>query len=405
MQIDPPPVLPPISKMTDSLMHSSPSSLSSSSPSPFSPPRRQQQQSQHRIQMSSTTLPPQPRDYSHMPGVNGATSVRQDYYRNEHPNGNSVPGSSHYSQSYPPEHSGHPPPGPQQFQPQQTSSVNAWYGQAAGAPRSGSAEYTQSYRDSTDYSADSRRGSITSVDSMQYTTSSQRGTSPKPSGGSIYSSGGKPAPRVAPRVAPPVFSYQYAPHPNAPSPTKGFPYAFPDPGSLPPAQTQHYGYQSNASTVPYQQPPRSSVDSYDRLSVRSLDLDESGSTTTTTTTGAGPYSRSPELRQTHKIAERKRRRDMSLLYDDLKEILPEEKGVKSSKHEILSRAINAIKKLQRNNDDLRQEVNELRSKLGMPPKKAIQITGRSSSSGPRMSSGASDNDEPDSSDDRMDESK
>ncbi|KAG2236105.1 hypothetical protein BDF21DRAFT_418269 [Thamnidium elegans] len=77
----------------------------------------------------------------------------------------------------------------------------------------------------------------------------------------------------------------------------------------------------------------------------------------------GIYSRSPELRISHKLAERKRRKEMKDLFEELKEALPVDKSMKTSKWEILSKAVEYIGMLRHRDYGMEQELVMLKHEL------------------------------------------
>ncbi|KAM7209605.1 hypothetical protein V8F20_000008 [Naviculisporaceae sp. PSN 640] len=170
--------------------------------------------------------------------------------------------------------------------------------------------------------------------------------------------------RVAPAITGPTTS-QIA---RAAEPTKGEAWAFPEPEiqRLPSGANQQYldsrrssiaeSLASSQYTTESRLPPgqRRLDESHDfqRLSnasgefpavhhhslqhrqIGDLQNEEIGSHA-----GGQPYSRTPELRISHKLAERKRRTEMKELFEQLRDMMPQERGSKASKWEILTKAI------------------------------------------------------------------
>ncbi|PWN47431.1 hypothetical protein IE53DRAFT_371461 [Violaceomyces palustris] len=133
----------------------------------------------------------------------------------------------------------------------------------------------------------------------------------------------------------------------------------------------------------------------------SLTASRRGSSTGISSGGAGatlgvpekketPYSRSPELRVSHKLAERKRRKEMKELFDDLRDQLPVDRGPKTSKWEILSKAVEHINQLNAEKADLARELEALRSELGpsyRPGLNGAATSGNSLSAPPKSQHG------------------
>ncbi|KAL7628596.1 hypothetical protein AAE478_000111 [Parahypoxylon ruwenzoriense] len=98
--------------------------------------------------------------------------------------------------------------------------------------------------------------------------------------------------------------------------------------------------------------------------------------------GNQPYSRTPELRQSHKLAERKRRTEMKELFEQLRDLMPQERGSKASKWEILTKAIaehqkqtDTIKTLSGHCQSAMQEADMLRRELERMRMENAQLRG------------------------------
>lgn len=174
-------------------------------------------------------------------------------------------------------------------------------------------------------------------------------------------------------------SYAF-PHPNAPNPTPGFPYAFPDPDTMgsPPSAGKTKMHYSN-QMFSYQPGQSGESPNYNYQPLRGLGVhNQSGSNLPHSTiptsipqdgilansnviSSLSQYSRTPALRDSHKLAERKRRKEMTTLFESLRQLLPGDTKIK--KWEVLTLATEYILELKEEQNALHSEIRNLRESL------------------------------------------
>ncbi|KAF1813647.1 hypothetical protein P152DRAFT_501047 [Eremomyces bilateralis CBS 781.70] len=186
-------------------------------------------------------------------------------------------------------------------------------------------------------------------------------------------------PRRAPVIHPNPRSVSGMPDPTAAAPTKGFAWAFPDHPEPDDRRDSSSGDSLDPSIPSRQNSFAASVNSntftdgvlpagqrrfdedipthhhsMQHRAIANLQQAEQGANA-----GPGNYSRTPALRVSHKMAERKRRSEMKQLFDELNAILPNSPGGKSSKWEVLTKSIDHIRSLKVGDAHLRRDHDRL----------------------------------------------